>query len=944
MTKKFYTNYAQIGEFLHIKGYEDGKPFNEKWPIEPTYYITDHSKSHPWRSIYGECLQPVHLKSAQKAKELLETYKGTNVSVCGNINHGNQFMIENPSLSEYNIEDISVTFFDIEVQSRLVSDSRRNIKGEEFSNHRKKKIRCRRKDNPSEELQVSLLVFECYENVNDHYEVFDPVEKEWVDYWDSIYTEQGGFPDAHDADHQVVSIAMHESKSDKYYVLAFGPNKWSKEKSSLEPEVLEKTRYFHCKDESDLINKWLALMTKLNTDVLSGWHSGPFDVVYMYQRMKKLGIDPKRMSPWNRAYIREFKDDWGNTSYAVSISGVSNVDYKELFAKQAPAQPSYKLDNIAELVLGKKKVEYEGSLFDLYDQDFIKFIDYNITDVSLLVEMEKVKRYFDAIYGVAYRTKSTYDDTFGTIKCWENLVAEGMWKDKVVPPSYRPESKDGESIIGGYVKDPIPAAYGWVLSFDYASLYPNIMQMYNISPEKLRPHYGQLPCNADSLLDKTFEVSKYIQPDETVCASGYVFSTDGEGIFPKNMRELYQERKAMKKKQFVAEHIEVDAKAALKLLKNGETVEGEYAGKTEAELDEIIKKAVFDKMFFNTQQMTMKILLNSGYGALAQKSFLYFDNRVASSVTWSGQLGIREAEKTLNIFMNKALGTEGRDFVIAIDTDSCYLDVDELVNKFCDPENSTKDEITSKLDVLAKKKIEPALKKALDHLKDYQQARVQGLDMDREVISSRAVWRKKKNYCMLVHDNEGVRYDEPKIKIMGLEAVKSSTAKLPRKAMNEFIEIFLKEDEAACQKYIANFRKEFMAHENLTDLAFPAPMRKLKQHIDMNDPSWTIKNTRANVQGAIVYNEMLKRKDLLKSHETIKEDSRGFFIYLKQPNMANNSHVISFPEYLPEELELHDRIDRNKQYEKTFYKPIESLMKPRGWTMEVQPSLSDLFG
>lgn len=932
MSKKFYTNYATIGNNLYIRGYNDGKPFSEKRHVKPTYYITDTKKQHNYKSIFGEHLRPVELESIKHSKEFLDTYRGTNITVCGNLSAGNQYMIENPSLTEYDIRDISLTFFDIEVQSR------------EFKN-RKKKIKCRLKSAPENVMSVSLLVFECYPNVNELYDVYDPQEGEWVDYWDSIYTEQGGFPEPADADHEVVSIAMHESKTDRYFVLGFGPNKWDKEQSILDKEILDKVSYFHCANELDLMNKWLMLMGKLNTDVLSGWHSGPFDVVYMYNRMRKLGIPPKRMSPWESCYIREFKDDWGNASYSVTIRGISNVDYKELFVKQAKPQPNYTLDNIAYYVLKKRKVEYEGSLFDLYDKDYNKFIDYNITDVSLLVEMEDKLRYFDAVYGVAYRTKSTFDETFGTIKVWENLVADGMWKDDVIPPAYRPDKYVGPRIAGGYVKDPKPAAYGWVESFDYASLYPKIMQMYNISPETLREKYGHVETNVDLMLDRSFDVAGTIDPDETLCASGYVFRTDVEGIFPKNMRELYAERKEMKGKQQVAKKREQAIKNEQRLRRGEDiTVSGEFTDYTDKQLVEELDKAVFDKMYYNTQQMTMKILLNSGYGALGTNSFLYFDNRIAESVTISGQLGIRQAEKTLNNFMNKAMKTDDEDYVIAIDTDSCYLDVGAFVEKYCDPDNSTLDQITDKLSYLASEKIESALSRDLDSLKEYQQARVQGLEMDREVIASRAIWRKKKNYCMLVHDNEGVRYKKPEIKIMGLEAIKSSTPKLAREAMHEFIEIILTKGEDECQQFIKQFRVKYMNHDNITDLAYPAPMRKIKESTNLNDPSWSVKGTRANVHGAIVYNEILNQRGMTKTHETIKEDSRGYWVYLKQPNPANNSHTISFPEKIPEELGMERFVDRNKLFEKSFYNPIKSLMEPCGFQMEKRATLSGLFG
>ena len=852
---KFYTNYSTIGNSLYIRGYDDGKYFSEKINIKPTLYLDDITGQSEIKSIYDKPIKSVEMENIWAAKEFVDSYSGTNVNVYGNTNHGSQYLIENPELAKYNSKDIKIMFFDIEVYS---------------------------------------------DNIG------------------------GKFPESHEALCPIVSISFYDSKSKKYVVLGYPryPGKddtqvWAKHRSSIPKnieggqDVLDNLSYIECQNEEDLINKFIVALNTFKPDILSGWNSGKFDVVYMYTRMKNLGMDPARLSPWKKARIRAYRGKF-DMEYSVTLDGISNIDYMDLYIKRNETLPTYKLDYVAKKEKVGAKISYRGSLNELYETDYQKFIDYNIVDTVILKKIEEKRNLFDSIYGIAYRTKSTFEDAFGTVKVWENIIADELWKINKRPPARRPPKYEGESIPGGYVKVPQPKRYGWSESFDYNSLYPKLCEMFNISPETLVPEH-EIMTSPDLMLHKKTDVS-FLKPNETLCASGYVFRTDFEGIIPKIMRELYQERVVMKKKM-----LEAKQRAA----------NGDVSAKEEA-------------IYYNTQQTAAKLLLNSGYGALAQSSFLYFDNRLASSITLSGQLAIKWAEKSMNEYFNKILKTENQDYCIGIDTDSLYMNIDPLVKKFCS--NMNTDQRVDAMDKFAAEKIEPMLASTLEELKVYTNARSQQMFAKRENISSASIWTAKKRYCMLVHDSEGVRYESPELKITGLEAIKSSTPDFARDKMKELLMLILESEnnEEKCQEFIKLVKDEFMTMENVEAIAFPRSMNGMSEYKDINSPSWSKKGCGAAPHGAIVYNELIERMNLV-NYRPIKEGTKAFYVYLKKPNRANNTHVLSFESEIPKEFGIHPAIDRKKQYEKSFLSPMKELMQLSGWEIEKKSNLNSLF-
>lgn len=314
---------------------------------------------------------------------------------------------------------------------------------------------------------------------------------------------------------------------------------------------------------------------------------------------------------------------------------------------------------------------------------------------------------------------------------------------------------------------------------------------------------------------------------------------------------------------------------------------------------------------------------------------------MALAVTLAGQLSIRWIENKLNGFMNGLLKTE-KDYVIASDTDSIYLRLGELVDKVYGTTEGVKldtPKVIEFMDKVCEEKIQPFIDKSYQELATYVHAYDQKMQMKREALANKGFWTAKKRYVLNVYNNEGVAYDEPDLKVMGLEMVKSSTPAAVREKMKETIKLIVNTTEEDVQEFIANFRDEFKKLPP-EDVAFPRGINGLKQYSD----SATLykKGTPIHVRGAIMYNHTLNEKKLTKSYPLIQEGEKLKFAYLKTPNPIKED-VISFPVRLPKELGLHEYVNYDMQFDKTFIEPIRIIMNCIGWEIEKQSSLESFF-
>ena len=360
-----------------------------------------------------------------------------------------------------------------------------------------------------------------------------------------------------------------------------------------------------------------------------------------------------------------------------------------------------------------------------------------------------------------------------------------------------------------------------------------------------------------------------------------------------------------------------------------------------AELLERKKQLVKDISKYKNLQLAKKVQLNSAYGAVGNKYFRFFDVRKAEAITLSGQLSIRWIERRVNEYLNKILDTSEVDYVIASDTDSIYVNLDALVRK-CFKEGSDPVKIVNFLDKVATEKLEPFIDKSYEELAQLTNAYSQKMFMKREAIADKAIWTAKKRYMMNVYDNEGVRYATPKLKMMGIETVKSSTPAVCRDALKNAINIIMNKGEEDAQEYIAQFREEFSKF-SFEEIAFPRSISDLNKYTVEGKELTVPKGTPIHVRGGLVYNHALRAGKLTKKYELIKDGEKIKFCYLKMPNPIQQN-VLSVMTTLPKEFKLDSYIDRDTQFQKAFLDPLIAILDSVGWSTEKKSTLESFFG
>ena len=720
---------------------------------------------------------------------------------------------------------------------------------------------------------------------------------------------ENGFPEPTLAEEKVNAITI---KPFRHNAHTFGIGPWN--------ECPANVTYHECKDEAFLLEAFIKYWRKESFDVITGWNVDAFDMTYLCNRVDKLFGEGshKKFSPWNMSDVRDYVNNYGNKVVVFNLYGINIIDYMQLYKQRTFVnQESYSLDHISHIELDKQKIDYSeyGNLHTLYKNNYSLYLEYNVKDVTLVEDLEDKLGLLELTMTMAYNAKCNYSDTFGMVKYWETIIYNFLKEQKIQTPPQKLEKTKHHSIVGAYVKEPIVGKHDWVMSFDLNSLYPHIIMQYNVSPEKMIKG-DIMTLSIDKLLNQEHDLSELKKENVTVTPNGVKFSRDRQGFLPELMEKFYEERKEWKGKMIQYQIENESCKDPAR----------------KRELSKLIKRA------YNNQQVR-KIALNSAYGALANQYFAFFDPNLAEGITTAGQMIIKTAENTINTFLNDTLGTKDEDYVIAMDTDSIYVSFDKMVQHIF-PANTPKSKIVDFLNNAGQDKILDVLTKGYVELADYTNAFQQKMVMGREIIADRGIWTAKKRYILNVLDNEGVRLAEPKLKMMGIETAKSSTPQWVRKKLTEVLKVVMNGTEEEVWDFVETARKEFR-NLPVEEIASPRGCNNLAQY---SDPTHIYgKGTPIHVRGALLYNHLLKKKNVHKRYENVKNSDKIHFTYLTVPNPINEN-VISFINVLPREFELTNYIDYDMQFDKSFIEPLKNIITLIGWNVEPVASLDSFFG
>ena len=715
---------------------------------------------------------------------------------------------------------------------------------------------------------------------------------------------ENGFPDVESCAEEILLISIQDYTTKQIRTWGQGPF------NNKQDNVIYKGYNSEYELLSAFINWW---MIEENTpEVITGWNIELYDIPYLSRRLERVLGEKlmKRLSPWGLVTEDEIYIA-GRKNIAYDVGGITQLDYLNLYKKFTyKAQESYRLDYIASVELGQKKLDHSeyDTFKDFYTKGWQKFVEYNIIDVELVDRMEDKMKLIELAITMAYDAKANYVDVFSQVRMWDTIIYNYLKKRNIViPPKNR--SNKNEKYAGAYVKEPIPGKYDWVVSFDLNSLYPHLIMQYNISPETLKDERHPT-ATVDRILSE--ELNFELHKDTAVCANGAMYRKDKRGFLPEIMEKIYKDRTVYKKKMLAAKQA--------------------YEKTPTKTLEKEIARC-------NNIQMARKIQLNSAYGAIGNQYFRYYKLANAEAITLSGQVSIRWIENRMNSYLNKILKTEDVDYVIASDTDSIYLNLGDLVEKVYEGREKTAESVVSFLNKICEVEFEKYIESSYQKLATYVNAYDQKMFMKRENIAERGIWTAKKRYILNVWDSEGVRYEEPKLKMMGIEAVKSSTPAPCRTMIKDGLKLMMNGTEEDVIKFIDDCRAKFKTLPP-EEIAFPRTVSDVKKYYNYTDIY--SKGTPIHCRGALLFNYYIKKNKLDRKYSLIGNGEKIKFLYLKKPNIIREN-VISFIQDFPRELGLDKYIDYDLQFEKSFVEPLKAILDAIGWNVEKTVNLELFF-
>lgn len=691
--------------------------------------------------------------------------------------------------------------------------------------------------------------------------------------------------------------------------------------------------------EKEMLQAFLDFWTEDYPDAVTGWNTSGYDIPYLYNRITKvLGKKAANsLSPFNyvRAITRQRFDEEKTTFL---LTGINDLDYLQIYRKNVlePLE-SYTLDYVADYELEEQKLDYfeYRSLWEMYQKNHQKFIEYNIHDVRLVEMIEAKRRLIELQFLIAYRCKVNPEDVMSQVRTWDTSIFNFLRDQDVVVPMVDVEEKD-KQYEGAFVKIPEPGMYKWIASFDVASLYPSLIATLNIGVET-----KQDVSNLDSVqrkIQKDASVKNWlaekkpdwsVMPDWSLGANGAMYSKDRQSVYTTLIVALLEERKKYRK-------LAGDAGKLLQEIKTDIHEHGETPERLQRKHD-----AEYDLANYDLKQKSIKVLNNSLYGCVGNEFFRFFDIDNAEAITVTGRFVIQHVAKGLNRFLNKKVGTENEEYVFYIDTDSNYIVLDRLVQKYL-PTETDPYKISAWLDKVCKQIIEAEINRLFEEIiNEYLNGNHGFLSMKREVIGDKGIWTGKKRYAIRIIDEEGKIKRPMECKYMGLEIKRSTTPKICKEAMIRGCELIFDEDQEGLFDHVQQFHRGYSKKKySVVEIAQPTGVKGLDKYADPR--AIYLKGCPIHVRAALMYNHLLRHFHLDNVYAPIRNGDKIKYVRLKEIN-PTNQNVMAVVGGFPAEFQLDDYVDYETMYEKTFFEAMKRISDAAGFDLVRRANIESLF-
>jgi len=734
---------------------------------------------------------------------------------------------------------------------------------------------------------------------------------------------------------KITAVALYDANSKKYYCLLLDESQTLKSITEKDKEVIP------FGSEKELLHGFLDKWYELDPTIITGWNSGFFDIPYLYHRISKvLGESvAQTLSPIGKVKITpQFPDQ------PVNLGGINHLDYMLLFKKYIMKQePSYRLGDIGKKYAKLEKIEYEGSLDKLFKEDIQKFIEYNLRDVEIIVELENKLKFIELTVTICHLCHVEYENIYFSTMLNEGAILTYLKRKGIVSPNkpttYNPLLRTiEEEYAGGYLKDPVPGLYEWVIDLDFTSLYPSIIRSLNMGIETLvgrvvnRGKFDNQwslrelkEMNQDQVLriekikkDRSISTSEITvadlisiieENDLIISAPGVIFRKDKSSVVCEILTDWFAKRQEYKKLM----------KKAYK--EDNDPVMGE---------------------FYNKRQHAYKIKLNDVYGVFAINGWRYTDGNkfISKAITLTGQRLTQESIKFVNKWMNEQLGTEDKDYIVTSDTDSLFIQVKDLILQRkpelegADRETIVKEvlQVATEVQRVANENLH-VLVQELFNVKYPDEPHY--FELKQEVVLDRGYFAGKRRYAQHIVNKEGVPTDELDVK--GLDLMKSNFPPLFRKFGEHLInEIMFGKPKVDIDKQILDFRTELRTID-WRKILKPTGLKKMSEYLAAPPRSGEIFSKLGlkcpiNTKAAIIYNDILRFKKLDKKYPTFQIGDKMYIAYLKaNPYRVD---VIGFNGFNdpPEIMELIEKyIDRDGLFDSVLKNKLESLYSDLGW-------------